>query len=77
MVLTAELQNDPLRFNNVCLHFGVAPAGQATNQVGMPAVSVDDFGELFPAIASEKSTQRGTLCVTKLEEVAEFVKNIK
>ncbi len=73
-VLTAELKDDPLRFINVCLHFGVATFGVAKNQLGMPAVSTERFGALFPVLTSEKNTQRGTLCTNTIEEVEAIIK---
>jgi hypothetical protein len=74
MVLAAELADNPLRFINVCLHFGVSHFGGDKNQIGMPSVGSERFGVLFPALASDKSKQRGTLCTNTIEEVEALVK---
>ncbi len=34
MTLEAELKETSVHFNNVCIHFGVAPPGQELNQLG-------------------------------------------
>jgi NAD(P)-dependent dehydrogenase (short-subunit alcohol dehydrogenase family) len=35
--LNAETMNDKVRVNTICIHFGVAPVGGNSNQMGMPA----------------------------------------
>lgn len=67
--LNAETINDKVRVNTFCIHFGVAPIGGKTNQMGMPADN--DTLALAPAFLEvAKGTVKGeVICLDKWEDV--------
>ena len=67
--LNAETLNNKVRVNTICIHFGVAPIGGTTNQMGMPADN--DTLALAPAFLEvAKGTVKGeVICLNTWEDV--------
>lgn len=67
--LNAETINDKVRVNTICIHFGIAPIGGNTNQMGMPADK--DTLALAPAFleVAKGSVKGEVICLNTWEDV--------
>jgi NAD(P)-dependent dehydrogenase (short-subunit alcohol dehydrogenase family) len=67
--LNAETINDKVRVNTICIHFGVAPVGGSSNQMGMPVDK--DTLSLAPAFLEvAKGTVKGeVICLNTWDDV--------
>lgn len=75
MVLQAELKDAPLRWNNVCIHFGVSEFGGSINQLGMPSCDTRELGPTFVGLATSDA-RKGTICLATIDEAKALAKEL-